>query len=328
MATPNTTLTPRRVCPHSRRAASAAALSVVAALALAVTANAFAGGPDPLPDSPAGLPDAAASQASSDEASLEAATQQAATAIANATQNNVQNIVVIIRINSPGDDVISQSNTASAGAVGANTSTTQQEGGAGAPGDQAEPTASTSAPADETGGGGTRAAGTPPAPTPAQDAPPAATLPLRVATPGPERARPRVTAVGRPAGDPGDASRRAAGARTGSTPNHYAATSEAASRQAAEAAPRSASARSARKSRPTTVTPVPARLERAAARAGAGVPHFVSTLAPRPTLPGSSADEVDSISTAVLMTLLMVVLAILLGVGSTYVPAVRARAWR
>ena len=329
MATPDTTRTPRRVCRHSRRAASAATLSVVAALALAVTGNAFAGGSDPLPDSSAGLPDAGAPPASSDEASsLEAATQQAATAIANATQNNVQNIVVIIRINSPGDDVISQSNTASAGAVGANTSTTQQESGTAAPGDQAEPTASTGAPADETGGGGTPGAGAPPAPAPAQDEPPATTLPPTVVTPGPERARPRVTAVQRPSGDSGGASRRAAGARTGSKPNHYAATSEVAPRQAAEAAPRSTSAPSTRKSRPTTVTPVPARLERAAARAGAGVPHFVSSLAPRPALPGSSADEVDSISTAVLMTLLVVVLAILLGVGSTYVPPVRARAWR
>ena len=118
---------------------STVALSVVAALALAVTGNAFAGGSDPLPDSSAGLPDPGAASdvtsstqpaSSGDASSLEAATQQAATAIANATQNNVQNTVVIIRINSPGDDVISQSNTATAGAVAANTSTTDQASGA------------------------------------------------------------------------------------------------------------------------------------------------------------------------------------------------------
>jgi hypothetical protein len=296
MATPDTTLTPRPVCRHNRRTASAAALSVVAALALAVTGNAFADGSDPLPDSSAGLPNAGAPPASSDEASsLEAATQQAATAIANATQNNVQNIVVIIRINSPGDDVISQSNTANAGAAATNTSTTQQESGAGAP--------------------------------PVQ----------REATRGPERVRPQVTAVPRKSGGRADGSRRAASASpaaavqvgTGGEPNQYPATPEVAPRRGSEAAPRSASAPSVHKNRSRpSVTPVPARFGRAAARAGAGAAHFVSSLVPTPTMPDSSADKADSVSTAVVMTLLAVVLAVLLGVGSTYVPAVRARAWR
>src|SRR4051812_27598522 len=148
MATPDTTRTSRGVCRHSRRTASAVVLSFVAALALAVTGNAFAGGSDPLPDSSAGLPDPGAQPAGSgDASSLEAATQQAATAIANATQNNVQNIVIIIRINSPGDDVISQDNTANAGAGATNTSTTQQGSGAS---EQADPTASTVTPADGT----------------------------------------------------------------------------------------------------------------------------------------------------------------------------------
>jgi hypothetical protein len=319
MATPDTTRTRRRVCRHSRRAASALALSGVAALALAVTGNAFAGGSDPLlSDSSAELPDVAAPTAeassaaetgtseqppSSDEASsLEAATQQAATAVASATQNNVQNIVVIIRINSPGDDVISQNNTANAGAVATNTSTTQQGSGA-------------------TGGSTDRPDST--------NASPA----LRVATAAPERARTRVTAVQRPTGDHAGAPRRAVGAAhstpaqvgTDSKPHQSAAAPQVAPRQAAAAAQRSASAPSARSSRPS-VTSVSARIGHAAAmRAGAGAAHFVSSLAPRPTVP---ADKSDTVSTAVVMTLLAVVLAVLLGVGSTYLPRIRARAWR
>ena len=349
MATPDTTRTAHGVCRHSRRTASTAVLSVVAALALAVTGNAFAGGSDSLPDSSAGLPDAGAASdvtsstqpASSGEASsLDAATQQAATAIANATQNNVQNIVVIIRINSPGDDVISQSNTATAGAVAANTSTTDQASGTSAPTDQADPTASVT-PTDGTSGGETPGAQppavTPPAPTPAGAKPPAATLALRVATPGPERARPRVAAVRRASGDRADASGPGAGAgathssatqvRTGGKPDQDAAMTQVAPRQAAVAAPRSASAPSGRDSRPS-VTSVPARIGRAAARAGAGAAHLVGGLAARPPLQVSSAEEADSVSTAVVMALLAVVLAVLLGVGSTYVPAIRARAWR
>ena len=349
MATPDTTRTARGVCRHSRRTASTAVLSVVAALALAVTGNAFAGGSDSLPDSSAGLPDAGAASdvtsstqpASSGEASsLDAATQQAATAIANATQNNVQNIVVIIRINSPGDDVISQSNTATAGAVAANTSTTDQASGTSAPTDQGDPTASVT-PTDGTSGGETPGAQppavTPPAPTPAGAKPPAATLALRVATPGPERARPRVAAVRRASGDRADASGPGAGAgathssatevRTGGKPDQDAAMTQVAPRQAAVAAPRSASVPSGRDSRPS-VTSVPARIGRAAARAGAGAAHLVGGLAARPPLQVSSAEEADSVSTAVVMALLAVVLAVLLGVGSTYVPAIRARAWR
>jgi hypothetical protein len=352
MATPDTTLTRRRVCRHSRRAASALALSGVAALALAVTGNAFAGGSDPLlSDSSAGLPDLAGPSAealsesvnpaaqpeesndassaqppgSEEASSLEAATQQAATAVAGATQNNVQNIVVIIRINSPGDDVISQNNTANAGAVATNTSTTQQGGGATGPTDPPDSATST----------GARAEGTPPTATPGRGEPPvttsAAAPALRVATAGPERARPRVTAVQRPKRDRDGGSHKAAGASapaqvgTGSKPSRSAAAPQVAPRQAAAAAQRSASAPSARSSRPS-VTSVPARIGQAAAmRVGAGAAHFIGSLAPRSARP---ADEFDPVSTAVVMTLLAVMLVVLLGVGSTYLPKVRVRAWR
>jgi hypothetical protein len=60
-----------------------------------------------------------------------------------------------------------------------------------------------------------------------------------------------------------------------------------------------------------------------ATRVGTGAAHFVSSL-PRPTLQAES----DQVSTAVLLTLLAVVLAVLLGVGSSYAPALRARVWR
>jgi hypothetical protein len=74
------------------------------------------------------------------------------------------------------------------------------------------------------------------------------------------------------------------------------------------------------------VTSVPTRIGKAAAtRVGAGAAHVVSSLAPKGTL---QSDNVDQISTAVVMTLLVIVLAVLLGVGSTYLPAIRARAWR
>jgi hypothetical protein len=267
--------------------------------------------------------------------SIDAATQQAATAIANATQNNVQNIVVVIRINSPGDDVISQSNTAAAVAVPTNTATTQQGTGAAAPADQADPSGSpdaTATPADGASGGGTQAAGSPPAPSPAQAEPPATTpavTPLRVLTAAPERARPRI-AVPPPASSDraGAAHRRGPAAepaatpvRTAGKPTHSVAQTKVAPRQTTHAAPGPVSAPSPRKSW-LSVTSVPTRIGKAAAtRVGAGAAHFVNSLAPRGRQPTAKG---DSISTTVLVSLLAVALAVLLGSH----PAIRARAWR
>jgi hypothetical protein len=56
----------------------------------------------------------------------QAATDQAANAAAAAVQPQQSNVVIIIRINSPGDDVISQTNTVSVVAVGANQGSTSQ----------------------------------------------------------------------------------------------------------------------------------------------------------------------------------------------------------
>jgi hypothetical protein len=64
------------------------------------------------------------------EAAQRATTDQAANAAASAVQPQQSNVVIIIRINSPGDDVISQTNVVSVVAVGANQSSTKQDAGA------------------------------------------------------------------------------------------------------------------------------------------------------------------------------------------------------
>ena len=56
----------------------------------------------------------------------QATTDQAATAAAAAAQPQQSNVVIIIRINSPGDDMVSQTNVVSLIAVGANQSSTSQ----------------------------------------------------------------------------------------------------------------------------------------------------------------------------------------------------------
>src|SRR5690242_16692658 len=122
-----------------RRVAIAVALTVVALSALTLADSAWASGFSLPPAAPAG----STRVSPSDQAAIDAATQQAATAVANASQNNVQNVVVIIRVNSPGDDVINQSNTSSANGVAANTSSTNQGAGTGTtsvdPGQDADP---------------------------------------------------------------------------------------------------------------------------------------------------------------------------------------------
>jgi hypothetical protein len=59
----------------------------------------------------------------------QAATDQAANAAAAAVQPQQSNVVIIIRINSPGDDVVTQTNVVSVVAVGANQSSTSQNSG-------------------------------------------------------------------------------------------------------------------------------------------------------------------------------------------------------
>ena len=355
MAIDDVTPTQRRPGRLGRRVATLFVLAAAALCALALADSAWASGSGPSPDPLAGLPDAASTTdqaspaapadpqdpASAAQAALNAATQQAATAVANANQN-AQNIVVIIRVNSPGDDVINQSNTAIANAIAGNTSTTNQNQGSGGgsadtASGQPDGTSDTSA-----------TSSTPPTAMPAQGesapaAPAAATAPpvtvaapaSKAATQGHERARPRAFAAaprssggGRPqassnAAAPKHSTQSAAApsGKTGGAPGQQVAPREAA------AVTRSGSAPRAVERTTTSVTWAPARAHRAAARAGAGAAHLLSSFSRSPA-PSISADKADRVSTAVVLTLLAVLIAVLLGVGSTYVPSVRAWAGR
>jgi hypothetical protein len=108
-------------------------VSVVGAAANAASTDQTAGSPSP--------PGAA-------EGGQQAATDQAANAAAAAVQPQQSNVVIIIRINSPGDDVISQTNVVSVVAVAANQSSTSQNpapAGVSAPGAADSPQSSSDA---------------------------------------------------------------------------------------------------------------------------------------------------------------------------------------
>ena len=76
------------------------------------------------------------------------------------------------------------------------------------------------------------------------------------------------------------------------------------------------------------MTWAPARAERAATRAGAGAASLLGRLGRAAALPTVSADKADQVSNAVVLTLFAVLLVLLLGVGSSYVPSVRVWAGR
>jgi hypothetical protein len=104
-------------------------LPVVAAYALVMTGNARADGSGPSPDPSADALGAAGGQAVSD---AQASTDQAANAAAEAAQE-ARNVVISIRVDSPGDDgAISQANTATADAGATNDASTAQGQGGGA----------------------------------------------------------------------------------------------------------------------------------------------------------------------------------------------------
>jgi hypothetical protein len=70
--------------------------------------------------------DTSGTQQATDQQSL---TDQVANAAATAVQPQQSNVVIIIRVNSPGDDVVTQTNIVSVVAVGANQSSTSQNSG-------------------------------------------------------------------------------------------------------------------------------------------------------------------------------------------------------
>jgi hypothetical protein len=100
-------------------------LPVLAAYALAMAGNARADGSGPSPDPSAGALEAAPGQAE------QASTDQAANAAAEAAQE-ARNVVVLVRVDSPGDDgAVSQENTSSSQAGATNDASTAQGRGAG-----------------------------------------------------------------------------------------------------------------------------------------------------------------------------------------------------
>jgi hypothetical protein len=96
-------------------------LAVVGAAANAASTSQAASPGPPSGDAPAAA-----------DAGQQATTDQAANAAAAAAQPQQSNVVIIIRINSPGDDVVSQTNVVSVVAVGANQGSTTQNPAAGA----------------------------------------------------------------------------------------------------------------------------------------------------------------------------------------------------
>ena len=113
-------------------------------------------------------------------------TDQVAKAVATAVQPQQSNVVIIIRVNSPGDDVVTQTNIVSVVAVGANQSSTSQNSGPPGPppagtdanGGSSDPPGTDGQPADggPTGGQAAPSPGAAPQrsqPAPAQSAAPA-----------------------------------------------------------------------------------------------------------------------------------------------------------
>jgi hypothetical protein len=254
-------------------------------------------------------------------------TDQTAGATAVATQNQPTNIVVIVRINSPGDDWISQTNTAVSDATAANTSVTKQ----GTP-TAGEGAATSSGGNPSTGGAGTSGRDTPaPIGPPAQQeaAPPASTEPPAASpsreqrstlVPLPAPVPPRTAAAPArrardvpPAGGPALATAvRAGSVQAGVIRVLPSATSSS----AAVGPPRHSAAPAARPARAHAVHSV-----RSSRGIGGRAADAFKFLAPRGPVPGTDAAASKDISRAVLITLLAVLAAGLLYAGSMYVPS-------
>jgi hypothetical protein len=236
----------------------------------------------------------------------QAATDQAATAAATAAQEQPQNIVILIRINSPGDNgPIEQTNTAAAASNAGNASaTTQGESGNGG----AVGTATDAAP-------DARAAIGPPA---QQDATPAAALPrMSVALPAPAAPRGAIATGHR-------VHRPAPAARTNHRPAGDSANSAPSSRQVASTEPSDPLAVVKSEAREPLTQVKPAR--RSVAARGDGAASRDSALGRRavdvlgklaPPSPQASSSEKD-VTNAVVFTLIALLGAFAVFLGSTY----------
>ena len=241
---------------------------------------------------------------------LDAATQQAAAAIASAIQQGAQNIVIQIRINSPGDNgPINQTNTANAGAGAVNASQTSQGSGA----DAAAPTREDGSTPDS----GSPASGATPPAAPAEPpaSAPAAELRQAYATTAPTR--PRVES---------QQTRHEHAAAAGSTRPPAAG----AHRGQLQVAPAQAVPTRTAAAPVSTIDPHPASraaapMQHGAAAAASGVRSaarvFNRIAGPAPV----AAESLDQVSNAVVLTLVALIVGVLFFVAYTYAPpALRA----
>ena len=251
----------------------------------------------------------------------QATTDQAATATATATQEQPQNVVIIIRINSPGDNgPIEQTNTAVAVSNAGNASVTTQ-GGSGI--GLVDGTAAGASPDP-------RAATGPPATQAAASAPAEALPRMSVALPAP--AAPR-TAVA-----PGHRiDRPAPAARTGRRPGDRTSSAPSSSQIASSQPSDPPVAISSRAREPLARVKAPrrsaaARGESAASRdpgVGRRAVDLLGKLAPRPPVRASGSEK--DVTNAVVVTLIAVLGAFLVFIGSTYLASgvrLDPRSWR
>lgn len=265
-----------------------------------------------------GSNESSTTQAGDSEATGEqAATGQSATSAATATQNQAGNIVVSVRINSPGNNgSITQTNAALAGSNAANTSATTQGAPIQAAGDATE----------------ARATGEPdaaPRDPPVPIGPPVEQQPETPASSAPAGTPSRLVALPTPAG-PRTARSPAHPARTraaasGSAPSsapHVTDSTRAAAAAGSQGAPRGWSNPPAAAPRPELHHPKPARRSAPAHRGiRESAADLLGSLAPRRALPvGESSKDVSS---AALLTLIAVLCAALVFAGSAYLPSGR-----
>jgi hypothetical protein len=294
--------------------------------------------------------DSATTQSSAPDASSgapaggsQASTGQTASSNASAAQDQPRNIVISVRVNSPGNNgAITQTNAALAGSSAANTSGIAQGSTAGAAGGD-EPTAApdatraTGPPAEQrTPPPPSGTAGSTSAPTPEAAATPASAGLVGLPAPvGPRSALAAKHSAGRPAAAGGSAGRlpSRSSRRIGNVQAPPAARLVPAREQIGATAPVSVTPSAVQHRAKAARTPAAAPPHRAARR-GRGIRNAAAdvlrSLAPKAPL---RADETSKdVSSAVLLTLIAIVGALVIFAGSTYLPAGRRlldpRRWR
>jgi hypothetical protein len=251
--------------------------------------------------------DGSTSQSAADGAApaQDASTSQDASSTATASQDQAGNIVVIVRVNSPGDDgPISQTNTSAAGSSASNTSSTDQASSTGA--------------GENGAAGGTGTPNDASRDTPAPIGPPAQQQSEAPTPPAPAATSSRRGLVDLPAPT---RSRHAKPASHAAAPKAGPVATRTLSPDAAPTAP-AATERTTGILRPQTWregrAPA-ARRDRGLSERAAGL---LNTFAPsRPQLPAGEGSK--DVSSAVLITLLAVLGGAFLLAGSTYAPARR-----